>query len=151
MTDPVISPDGKWMWTGSEWIDAPPSKEISIHDSVVQGDFNITTQVNHHRHGTIKTPAAPYVCPNCGVEDSIEKKCYGIFAIFRWKKDNRCGLKGCDYCFKLDPNGPQKEAYYCAECHKQNFGNVLMAMLWMILLTISLGSAFLFFLFKDYL
>lgn len=151
MTDPVISPDGKWMWTGSEWIDAPPSKEISIHDSVVQGDVNITTQVNHNRHGIIKTPAAPYVCPNCGVEDSIEKKCYGIFAILRWKKDNRCGLKGCDYCFKLDPNGPQKDAYYCAECHKQNFGNVLMFMLWAILLTVTLMSAFGFFLFKDYL
>jgi tetratricopeptide (TPR) repeat protein len=23
MTDPIISPDGKWMWTGSEWIPAP--------------------------------------------------------------------------------------------------------------------------------
>jgi len=25
MTDPIISPDGKWMWTGSEWIPAPPT------------------------------------------------------------------------------------------------------------------------------
>ncbi len=25
MSDPVFSPDGKWMWTGSEWIPAPPS------------------------------------------------------------------------------------------------------------------------------
>ena len=27
MTDPVISPDGKFMWTGSEWIPAPPTSE----------------------------------------------------------------------------------------------------------------------------
>jgi hypothetical protein len=27
VSDPVFSPDGKWMWTGSEWIPAPPSKE----------------------------------------------------------------------------------------------------------------------------
>lgn len=27
MSGPVISPDGKWLWTGSEWIPAPPSTE----------------------------------------------------------------------------------------------------------------------------
>ena len=27
MTDPVISPDGKWMWTGDEWIPAPPDND----------------------------------------------------------------------------------------------------------------------------
>ena len=27
MTDPVYSPDGKFMWTGSEWIPAPPAAE----------------------------------------------------------------------------------------------------------------------------
>jgi len=45
MTDPVISPDGKWMWTGSEWITAPPAAEpvsVSMQDSVIAGDVNIT-------------------------------------------------------------------------------------------------------------
>ena len=71
MSDPVISPNGKWMWTGNEWIPAPPSSNhiskpitdevivddlraeqsqnsnpnhasISLHDSVVTGDVNIT-------------------------------------------------------------------------------------------------------------
>ena len=45
MTDPVISPDGKWMWTGSEWIPAPPAAEpvsVSMQDSVIAGDVNIT-------------------------------------------------------------------------------------------------------------
>ena len=47
MTDPVISPDGKWMWTGSEWIPAPPSikdkvpSNISIRDSVMHGNVDI--------------------------------------------------------------------------------------------------------------
>ena len=45
MTDPVISPDGKWMWTGSEWIPATPGVEtalFSVQDSVIAGDVNIT-------------------------------------------------------------------------------------------------------------
>jgi hypothetical protein len=42
MTDPVISPDGKWMWTGSEWIPAPPTLA-----PVAYSDINsIQTQMN---------------------------------------------------------------------------------------------------------
>ena len=29
MSDTVISPDGKWMWNGSEWLPAPPGTEPS--------------------------------------------------------------------------------------------------------------------------
>ena len=46
MTDPVLSPDGKWMWTGTEWIPAPPSSSqsanVSLQDSVISGDVTIT-------------------------------------------------------------------------------------------------------------
>ena len=48
MTNPVISPDGKWMWTGTEWIPAPPSSppptesNIVMQDSVIAGDVNIS-------------------------------------------------------------------------------------------------------------
>ena len=45
MSDPVISPDGKWMWTGDEWIPTPPGSNnasVSLQDSVVAGDVNIT-------------------------------------------------------------------------------------------------------------
>ena len=45
MSDPIISPDGKWMWTGNEWIPAPPGSNnasVSLQDSVVAGDVNIT-------------------------------------------------------------------------------------------------------------
>ena len=66
MSGLVISPDGKWMWTGSEWIPSPPTniieseqladelttildgllsvddrihpQSLSIHDSMVMGD-----------------------------------------------------------------------------------------------------------------
>ena len=46
MSDPIISPDGKWMWTGGEWIPAPPSSSqsanVSLQDSVISGDVTIT-------------------------------------------------------------------------------------------------------------
>ena len=66
MSTPVVSPDGKWMWSGSEWIPSPPTsntgknhvdeittlidhlfsdenteqkhQNLSIQDSVVMGD-----------------------------------------------------------------------------------------------------------------
>ena len=44
---PVYSPDGQYMWTGKEWIPAPPkntSNQSNIHDSVVMGD--VTTIMN---------------------------------------------------------------------------------------------------------
>jgi tetratricopeptide (TPR) repeat protein len=47
MTDPVISPDGKWMWTGSEWIPAPPTSAptadstINLEDSMMSGNVNL--------------------------------------------------------------------------------------------------------------
>ena len=43
MADPVISPDGKWMWTGAEWISAPPGTEakVNLQDSMMSGDVNI--------------------------------------------------------------------------------------------------------------
>jgi tetratricopeptide (TPR) repeat protein len=42
-----MSPDGKFMWTGSEWIPAPPtsssqSANMLLQDSVIGGDVNIT-------------------------------------------------------------------------------------------------------------
>jgi hypothetical protein len=30
MSGPILSPDGKWMWTGEEWIPAPPPSELTI-------------------------------------------------------------------------------------------------------------------------
>ena len=53
MTDPVFSPDGQWMWTGEDWIPAPPSGaegEVSnsqVSNSSHSNNQNTTTvQVN---------------------------------------------------------------------------------------------------------
>ena len=57
MADGTLSPDGKYMWTGSEWIPAPPkdsSKEtqnsataLNMQDSVMSGDIVHNTVVNN--------------------------------------------------------------------------------------------------------
>ena len=50
MPDPIISPDGKWMWTGTEWIPAPPTSaqgthsNINLEDSMMSGDVNVEQQ-----------------------------------------------------------------------------------------------------------
>ncbi|DAC53673.1 MAG TPA: hypothetical protein D7I11_06135, partial [Candidatus Poseidoniales archaeon] len=50
MADPVFSPDGKWMWSGSEWIPAPPGEggqQLNMQDSVIGGDVVHNTVVNN--------------------------------------------------------------------------------------------------------
>ena len=52
MDEPIFSPDGKWMWTGSEWIPAPPSSSkgadstITLEDSMMSGNVNINQNSN---------------------------------------------------------------------------------------------------------
>ena len=41
MADPIISPDGEWMWTGSDWIPAPPeSTPNEIQSEKIDGRLN---------------------------------------------------------------------------------------------------------------
>ena len=50
MDDAVISPDGKWMWSGSEWIPAPPkqsSQRLNMQDSVIAGDVISNTTIHN--------------------------------------------------------------------------------------------------------
>ena len=50
MSGPVLSPDGKYMWTGSEWIPSPPSdggNAINMQDSVIGGDVISNTTINN--------------------------------------------------------------------------------------------------------
>jgi hypothetical protein len=50
MSDLMLSPDGKFMWTGNEWIPAPPSSEgnkINMQDSVIGGDLVSNTVINN--------------------------------------------------------------------------------------------------------
>ena len=34
MAGPTFSPDGKWMWTGSEWIPAPPQSDVLLESAL---------------------------------------------------------------------------------------------------------------------
>lgn len=49
MSELIFSPDGKWIWTGSEWIPAPPSSltvntaEVKLQDSVISGDVSVNS------------------------------------------------------------------------------------------------------------
>ena len=43
MTDPVISPDGKWIWAGSEWIPAPPTSAQTA-DSAINLDIHLLVE-----------------------------------------------------------------------------------------------------------
>lgn len=82
MGDRVLSPDGQWMWTGSEWIPAPPSASVtepqigSVQDSVLQtGDLvrgaKIDTVIINQSAAEASAPSPPVVpaqqqlCPNC--------------------------------------------------------------------------------------
>ena len=50
MTDPIFSPDGKFIWTENKWVPAPPSTEgnnISMRDSVIGGDVVSNTIINN--------------------------------------------------------------------------------------------------------
>ncbi len=50
MDDGVFSPDGKWMWSGSEWIPAPPGRgtqQLNMQDSVIGGDVGHNTTIHN--------------------------------------------------------------------------------------------------------
>ena len=76
MDDTILSPDGKFMWTGSEWIPAPPSSDASIpsepknftlNDSVMSGDIVHNTVVNNDP--TVVTSAVIEALKHLGVID----------------------------------------------------------------------------------
>ena len=45
MSDSVISPDGKWIWNGTDWIPLQPLSNTNVQDSIVMGDVN--TKIEH--------------------------------------------------------------------------------------------------------
>ena len=78
MSDPVLSPDGKFMWTGSEWIPVPPTSgnNIEMKDSVIGGDVISNTTINNdpqmvteaviaalQQMGMLEAPKAPQPPP----------------------------------------------------------------------------------------
>jgi hypothetical protein len=57
MDDEIISPDGGSKWNGSEWIPLIPklSQSISITDSVIDGDINLTINTREAITQAMKT------------------------------------------------------------------------------------------------
>ena len=49
MSEPIYSPDGKFMWSGSEWIPVPPesNQTVNLQDSVIGGDVVHNTVINN--------------------------------------------------------------------------------------------------------
>jgi len=50
MEEPMFSPDGKFMWSGSEWIPAPPGtspQQLHMQDSVIGGDVINNTTIHN--------------------------------------------------------------------------------------------------------
>ena len=46
MSGSALSPDGKWMWDGSEWVPNTGLTEIQMSDSVIGGDVISNQSVN---------------------------------------------------------------------------------------------------------
>ena len=75
MADVTYSPDGKFMWTGSEWIPAPPSADsiegqapsLNMQDSVMSGDIVHNTVINND--ATAVTSAVIEALKQLGVLD----------------------------------------------------------------------------------
>jgi len=75
MADAIFSPDGKFMWTGSEWIPVPPSTEptpqapsgqtLDMQDSVIGGDVVHSTVI--HNDPTAVTAAVIAALQQLGV------------------------------------------------------------------------------------
>jgi len=50
MSDPILSPDGKMMWSGTDWIPLAAQSTANVQDSLVMGDIN--TKIEHSVHNT---------------------------------------------------------------------------------------------------
>jgi hypothetical protein len=77
MSDPVISPDGKFMWTGSEWIPAPPkpssqSANVSLQDSVISGDVNTIINDTDTISSAVQSASK---CQSCGSVGATQISC----------------------------------------------------------------------------
>tara|TARA_B100001093_G_C26707062_1_gene961715 strand:+ start:724 stop:1185 length:462 start_codon:yes stop_codon:yes gene_type:complete len=122
MSDPVISPDGKFKLINGEWIEILSLNEVSLNDSVVQGDINISSQVHHHHNEVIDNNLNLKICGNCGEEDVISVKCSGVLDLVVWESKKPCKTKGCEFCFKEFKNQHSnfKDKQFCMECYKIN-------------------------------
>jgi hypothetical protein len=107
MADPIFSPDGKWMWTGSDWIPAPPTSASNDYSTINFSDPEMTGFVKNEVYpsGSLAADTAKNggiwggICPSCSnIKEDTD--CIGCGEKF-------CKLcssypEVCDPCFKLD-------------------------------------------------
>jgi hypothetical protein len=107
MADPIFSPDGKFIWSGSEWIPAPPSQSqsanVNLHDSVIGGDVNI-----------IQTGKDASLCESCRASNVKSFPCI------------ICSRISCEICnsmsklheglFERKFDDSDAQGPYCKEC-----------------------------------
>ena len=136
MADPIISPDGKFKLINGEWIEILSSNEVSLNDSVVQRDINISSQVHHHHNEVIENNENLKICGNCGEEDVISVKCSGILPSVVWESKKPCKTKGCEFCFKEFnfQNPTFKDKQFCMECYKINKSNMIKGIYYLCLI-----------------
>ncbi|MDE0954594.1 MAG: hypothetical protein OR994_07945, partial [Candidatus Poseidoniales archaeon] len=50
MSDPIMSPDGKFMWTGSEWIPAPPTQNLLLETEGIPDLISFAKEMTDTSH-----------------------------------------------------------------------------------------------------
>ena len=94
MSSPVLSPDGKWMWTGSEWIPVPPPEStatVNVQDGVIAGDVIINDSSSS--------------CVSCGSKGVTQIAC-----------SNCRKMSHCNIC-EPEVEEERSEKRLCAECY----------------------------------
>jgi len=74
MSGPIISPDGNFMWTGSEWIQVPPQSNSPQQIEINQ----VTSSISH-----IPTNSGPIQIPQYSIQMSKKRKgnSSGLFSV----------------------------------------------------------------------
>ena len=63
MTGPTFSPDGKWMWNGSEWIPAPPQSDVIPSENIDRARIDTVASESGVESETLAN-VAPYFDEN---------------------------------------------------------------------------------------
>ena len=63
MTGPTFSPDGKWMWNGSEWIPAPPQSDVIPSENIDRAQIDTVASESGVESETLAN-VAPYFDEN---------------------------------------------------------------------------------------
>ena len=139
MSGPVFSPDGKWMWTGSEWIPSPPGMNTevgmnAISDSVVMGNVSINDSASissavqnaSQCNSCGSNNVSIITCSTCNVQaycsvckdENLQKKLdlasseSHTYSYLDFKK--LCEKRLCNSCFNQEVANSWDSCQYCA-------------------------------------